>query len=228
VAGDASGGTSVPFRRRRLAGRALAAAAAVGLTVALAQQPVQGAFNGSTTSPGNQVHTATSFCTSPGNQTVLADADSWVDQANATSTSGGAEFYLVVTPQTGAVRRVFVQFPMPTVPPGCEVSGATLRIYAESQTAGRTLGAYRAASAWTEAGLNWSNQPAAVGTPATAVMPNTDQYVTWTVTVLVRELYASGDHGFVVRDQDETGPGAWQQFASRTATDKPQLQVFWS
>jgi hypothetical protein len=58
-------------------------------------------------------------------------------------------------------------------------------------------------------------------------MPNADQYMTWSVTSLVRDLYASGNHGFVVRDQDETGGAAVQQFSSRAATDKPQLQVFW-
>jgi hypothetical protein len=208
-----------------------AAVAAVALTVALAQQPVHGAFNGITNSTGSQAGTATTFCTSPGSATVTADADSFVDQGNQTGVSGGTATFLVVTPQVTAVRRTFVRFPMPTVPNRCRVTTATLRIFAESQTAGRTLGAYRAdptVAAWTEAGLSWANQPAHVGTAATTVMPNSDQYVEWTVTALVREVYSAGNNGFVVRDQDETGSGAWQQFHSRSvATDKPQLYVAW-
>ncbi|WP_168714312.1 DNRLRE domain-containing protein, partial [Streptomyces sp. A1136] len=98
--------------------------------------------------------------------------------------------------------------------------------------AGRTLGAYRAdpnVAAWTEAALNWNNQPAALVPAATAVMPATDQYVSWTVTSQVKDLYTLGNNGFVVRDQDETGTGAWQQFNSRAvATNKPQLYVAWS
>jgi len=42
-------------------------------------------------------------------------------------------------------------------------------------------------------------------------------------------MYSAGSNGFVVRDQDETGPGAWQQFNSRAvATNKPVLVVAWS
>ncbi len=59
-------------------------------------------------------------------------------------------------------------------------------------------------------------------------MPSTDQYVVWSVAALVRNLYATADNGLVVRDQDETGSGAWQQFNSRSvATNKPVLYVAW-
>ncbi len=221
--------------RRRLTRRAQvgAALAAVGLTVVLAQQPVQGAFNGSTDSTGSYASTATSFCTSPDNATVTATADSHVDQGSPPSVGGGTDSYIVVTPQVGSVRRVYVRFdPLPTVPSGCTVTTATLRLFAESQVAGRTLGAYRAdpsVATWTEAALNWNNKPAALGTATTAVMPSSDQYVSWTVTSQVKDLYTLGNNGFVVRDQDETGGGAWQQFNSRSvATNKPQLYVAWS
>jgi hypothetical protein len=209
-----------------------AAAAAVGLTMALAQQPVNGAFTGSSGSTGNQISTATTFCTSPSNATVTATADSYVDQGSPTSVGGGSDSFIVVTGQVGSARRVYVRFdPLPTIPSGCTVSAATLRLFAESEVAGRTLGAYLAdpgVATWTEAGLNWNNKPAALGTAATAVMPATDQYVPWTVTALVKDLYTLGNNGFVVRDQDETGGGAWQQFNSRSvASNKPQLYVAW-
>jgi hypothetical protein len=221
-------------RRSRLTRRVQVAAGlvAVGLVLALAQQPVRGAFNGSTGSTGSQASTATTFCTTPSNATVTAVADSYVDQGSPTSVGGGSDTYLVVNAQAGDARRVYVRFdPMPTIPSGCTVSTATLRLFSESQVAGRTLGAYRAdpsVATWTEAALNWNNKPAALGTAATAVVPNSDQYMSWTVTTLARDIYALGNNGFVVRDQDETGGGAWQQFNSRSvASNKPQLYVAW-
>ena len=216
---------------RRL-GAVAAVVAAVAVTVALAQHPVNGAFTGASGSGGNQVTAAGDFCSSPGNSTLTADGDSYVDQGSPTSTGGGSATYLVVTGQASAVRRMFVRFPaLPTIPAGCTMT-ATLRIFAESQIAGRTLGAYRVdptVAAWTEAALNWNNQPAAVGPAATVVMPSTDQYIDWSVTTLVQSMYSAGSNGFVVRDQDETGGGAWQQFNSRAvATNKPVLVVVWS
>jgi hypothetical protein len=206
--------------------------AAVGLTVVLAQKPVSGAFTGTTGSTGNQASTAATFCAVPSNGTVTATADSVVDQGSPTSAAGGSATFLVVTPQSGAARRIFVRFdPLPSIPSGCTVTTATLQIFAESQVAGRTLGAYRVdpgGTAWTEAGLTWNTQPTALTPAATAVMPNSDQYVSWTVTSQVKDLYSLGNNGFVVRDQDETGGGAWQQFNSRSvASNKPQLYVAW-
>jgi len=209
-----------------------AALTAVGLTVVLAQQPVSGAFTGTTGSTGNQASTAATFCAVPSNGTVTATADSVVDQGSPTSAAGGSATFLVVTGQTGSARRILVRFDsLPPVPSGCTVTTATLQIFAESQVAGRTLGVYRVdpgGTAWTEAGLTWNTQPTALTPAATAVMPNSDQYVSWTVTSQVKDLYALGNNGFVVRDQDETGGGAWQQFNSRSvASNKPQLYVAW-
>ena len=211
----------------------VALAAAAAFTVGLAQRPVQSSFTGSTGDSGNQVTAATDFCSSPGSSTLTADGDSYVDQGSPTSVSGGSATYLVVTPQAASAHRVFVRFPtpLPTIPSGCTMT-ATLRIYAQSPIAGRTLGAYRAdptVAAWTEGALNWNNQPAHLGPAATVLMPSANGYVDWTVTGLVQSMYSAGSNGFVVRDQDETGPGAWQQFNSRAvATNKPVLVIAWN
>jgi len=200
------------------------------LTVALAQESVLAGFVGVTGSSANKVTAAASFCTTPGNETKTATADSFVQQGSPSSVSGGSATYLVVTPQAGAAHRMYLRFDLPNVPARCDVSGATLEVYAESQVAGRTLGAYRVAPTpvWTEATLNWTNKPLGVSPAQTVVMPNTDQYVSWTVTSLVQDMYALGNNGFVVQDQDETGPGAWQQFRSRSMASPPLLKVFWS
>ena len=226
------GRAAATWPRRARRAQVAAVIATVGLVLALAQQPVRGAFNGSTSDAGNQATTASTFCTTPSSATVTATADSFVDQGSATSAGGGDDTYLVVTGQFGSVRRLYVRFdPMPTVPSRCTVTSATLRLFIESQSAGRTLGAYRADPAvatWTEASLNWNNRPTALGTAATAVVPSGDQYMSWTVTALAKDMYSLGNNGFVVRDQDETGGGAWQQFNSRdVASNKPQLTVTW-
>ena len=206
---------------------------AVGLVLALAQQPVRGAFNGSTSATGNQATTASTFCTTPSSGTVTAVADSYVDQGSPTSTGGGSDNFVVVSSQTGSAQRVYVRFsPLPVVPSRCTVATATLRLFAETQVVGRTLGVYAAdpnVAVWTEAGLNWNNKPAALGTAAsTAVMPSGDQYVSWSVTEIAKDMYAGANNGFVVRDENETG-SAWQQFNSRDAfSNKPQLTVTWN
>ena len=204
--------------------------AAVGLTLALAQQPVRGSFTGGADSAGNQVGTATSFC-SAGSTTVNATGDSTVDQALPTSASGGDDYYMIVVTQGPASnRRAFVRFAMPAIPSHCTVTAATLRLYTDGPDAGQTLGVYRAdpaAPLWTETGLTWNNQPAAVGTPATALTVATNGYLSWTVTALVRDLYTGANNGFVVRDQAEGGTGPWQQYFARQAANPPKLAVSW-
>jgi hypothetical protein len=205
-----------------------AALAAVGLTLALAQQPVRGTFTGSTDSTGSQVGTAPCF---PGSATVNALADSTVNQ-NAPNASAGADPYMIVAslgPSNN--RRAFVRFGMPAISPRCSVTAATLRLYTDGADAGRTLGVYQVnplASLWTEAGLTWNNQPGTVGDAATTVTVETNGYLSWPVTGQVRGLYTAGaNNGFLVRDQAENGPGPWQQYFTRLTANPPKLDVSW-
>ena len=119
---------------------------------------------------------------------------------------------------------------MDQVPSGCDVTLATLRLYADGVTAGRTLVVQRAdpaAPLWTEASLSWADQPVAVGAESSAVLTSGSGYKSWTVTDPVRELYAASNNGFVVRDQTEGGAGAWQQFHARHLTYPATLRVVW-
>jgi large repetitive protein len=215
---------------RRL-GAAATVVAAVAVTVALAQHPVNGAFTGVSGSTSNQVTAATNFCTTPGSTTVNATEDSTVDQALPTSASGGDDYYMIVVTQGPAsTRRSFVRFAMPAIPSRCDVTSATLRLYTDGADAGQTLGVYRAdpaAPLWTEAGLTWNNQPAGVGTPATTVTVATMGYLSWTVTTLVRDLYTGANNGFVIRDQAENGSGPWQQYFARQTPNPPKLDITW-
>jgi hypothetical protein len=225
---EAHGGHASSIRPRWVRrAQAAAVAAAVVLVPTLAQQPVRGAFNGSTSTTGSQVGTATCF---PGSATVNAVADSTVNQAAPNSVAGGDDYMIVASLGPANNRRTFVRFGLPTIPAGCTVTAATLRLYTDGADAGQTLGVYRAnplAALWTEAGLTWNNQPAVAGTPATTLSVATNGYLSWPVTTLVRDLYAGANNGFMIRDQAENGNGPWQQYFARHKANPPKLDVSW-
>jgi parallel beta-helix repeat protein len=154
--------------------------------------------------------------------TVTASADTWVDQSSP-SQNKGTDSALKVRAKSGGVLRTLVGFSLPTVPTGCVLDSATLRLNAGSGTGGRTLQAYAAAAAWTEGGATWANQPATSGTPATTSSGN--GWRDWAVVSQVRSMYTAGSsHGFLIRDSAEGGDSE-QSFHSREdgAVTAPQL-----
>ena len=220
-------------RLRRPGGRTLVAIVAVGLTVALAQQPVQGTFTGSSTSTGNQVSAAAEFCATPGSASLNAVADTWANESSNSSTQGGDDYYNQVQSKSGADHRLFIRFSTLTpIPVGCALSSATLRLYTDTQDAGRTLDVYRADPAvtpWTETSLSWLTQPAAVDNPASAVTVSANGYLSWNVTPLVRILYTTTNNGFVVRDRyEDDGTGYSQSYIHRLGGTPPKLDLVWN
>ena len=114
---------------------------------------------------------------------------------------------------------------LPTIPAGCDVVTATLRLYASSYKDGRTLQAVPLATAWTENLVTWGNQPATSGTAATTT--SGFDYREWTVTSQVQAMYTPGaNHGFLIRDASENDGGFDQAFHSREkGTDNPPQLV---
>src|SRR5918997_1865037 len=90
---SASDNEDVRGPMRGPAGRVLVAAAAVALTVALAQQPVLGAFTAVAGSTGNTVGAAAQFCATPSSTSLNAVADSWATESVPASTQGGDDYY---------------------------------------------------------------------------------------------------------------------------------------
>jgi hypothetical protein len=168
---------------------------------------------------------AATGCTDPGTVTVTATADSWVDEASPTSTAGATDVDLRVRSRsTNEDRRTLVWFPLPTVPDGCSVTSATLRLYQNTSAGTRTIQAWRLASSWTESGVNWNNQPAMAGTAATST--NGSGWRTWTVTTMVEELYSIANHGFLLKDSsEESGTGYEQRYDSREDVNDPELLI---
>jgi hypothetical protein len=131
-----------------------------------------------------------------------------------------------VRSKSGDDSRALLRFPLPPIPAGCEVIAATLRLYAGGGTEGRTLQAWRLASTWSESGVTWANQPATTGAPVAT--PSGTGARAWSVTSLVSQMYADGNHGFLIRDAVEGEPqGAEQSFHSREKApdNPPRLEV---
>ncbi len=150
-------------------------------------------------------------CVSPGNQTVVTNKDSYISQA-APSENKGTDSNLFVTSKSGSQnQRSLVGFTLPTLPSGCVVTSATLRVFNNSPSSGSTIQAIRITGSWTETGVTWSNQPATTGTAATSVTGSSSAYQSWTVTTQVQEMYTNGHNSFLLRDATENSASERKQ-----------------
>lgn len=176
------------------------------------------AFSATTANPANTFEAAASFC---GTRTLIATADAWV-VTNPGGQNNGADTSLFVAsrPQN---RRTFVSFDLPAIPAGCALTSATLRLHATSAEGLRTILAYRASAAWAEGGLTWNSQPGTSGAPSSG--SSGTGWREWAVLQQVQDMYALGNHGFMLRDETEGagGGGFTQVYDSREGGDAPTL-----
>jgi hypothetical protein len=155
--------------------------------------------------------------------TLSASADAWIDQ-NSASNNYGSDSILKVQAKDGNSFRALVQFSLPSLPSGCVVQSATLRLYAASSAGGRTLEAWQLGAVWAENDVNWSNQPATTGSAATTGSGN--GYREWNVTTIVQSMYSSANNGFLIKDASEGGGGSEQQLHSREKGENiPQIVI---
>jgi hypothetical protein len=161
-------------------------------------------------------------CQNPGTVTLTANRDSYVSQSSPSQNFGIASDLFAESKSGNQNRRTLVGFNLPSVPTGCTVVGATLRLFSTAAVSGRTLDAYRAAGVWTETGVTWNNQPATAGAAASATSGT--GWRAWAATSQVLEMYSGTNHGFLIRDRTENAaPSAEQKFDSRENTNRPQL-----
>jgi hypothetical protein len=218
--------------RRRLVrfGRRLAAlGAAAALTVALAQSTTTAAFTAQTGN-GNTVSTATTFCTSPGSDTAVAGEDSSTNGTPGNTTNTNAGGNLSVGTSTAGDGYGYIRFTdMDPVPSRCRILSATLTLYATTSQAA-AMQVQRAASSWSQTSLNWSNQPAAAGTPFLFTVPGGAGQQVLTVTQLVQDIYNGSNYGFLVRDQASliaTRYQIYSSFENGTVANRPKLSFSW-
>ncbi len=152
--------------------------------------------------------------------TVNANSDAWLEQNSPGNNKGSDSILKVKAQGSNDNFRALVNFAFPALPNGCVVQSATLRIFAASATGGRTIQAFRLGSSWSEGGVTWSNQPGTAGGPAST--SSGTGYRQWNVTSQVQGMYDSGSMtGFLVRDSNESGGGAEQQFHAREKGESP-------
>ncbi len=202
---------------------------AAGLMVALALGGVElslAAFSDQKANPGNTFTAAASFCSNPGDQTVKANRDAYVDQNVPGSNFGGVNDLFVRSQNNSRNKRSFVGFNLPATPSGCSVTAAKLRLYAISAASGRTIQVARASGAWVEGTITWTNQPGEAGTAVTLASGSGAGWREWTggnMTTLVEQLYSGTNNGLVVRDQTEGTPGNQEQrYQARERTPDAQ------
>ena len=161
-------------------------------------------------------------------QTLIATADAWIDQKSPTSNKGTDSTLKVQSKSGNNNFRAFVKFGAPTVPAGCVVDTATLRLWNDAPKSGRTIQAIGVTAAWTEGGVTWNNQPAALGSTATVPSGSAKGWREWTVTQHVAAMVAGSSHeGFLIKDATENQTSNEQQFFGREkgGADRPQLVV---
>ena len=174
-------------------------------------------------SPATHTWSVAAACTGS-TVTVGAAADSWILQDSANTNYGTDSALKVNSKGPNQNSRALVRFNMPTIPAGCLLTSAKLRMYSGSYKTGRTLQALRIDASWTESAVRWNNQPAPAGTAATVASGS--GYREWTVTSIVQTQYSTTNNGFLIRDAAENNGGMEQVFNSREkGTDNPPRLV---
>jgi hypothetical protein len=166
-------------------------------------------------------------CSAPGATVVRSDADTWVDETQPAANFGDRGTMTLRSRKQGQTQengRALVRFPLPTVPSGCSVTAASMRLGALTSAAGRTLQAFRAAAVWDEATVTWSTQPATTGVATTAP---SGENPTFDVLTQVQAMYAGTNTGFLVRESAEGagGDGHTQWFGAREGAPRLVLTL---
>jgi hypothetical protein len=169
--------------------------------------------------------------------TLSAAADSYVNKL-LSGTNFGTGTSLLVSPDSTTTERAFLRFDLascsPAIPAGAIVQSASLRLtVAVLTTATRTIDLRSTTAAWTEAGVTWTNQPAAAAsvTASTSVPVGTTAgtVVTWSATSDVQSFVtgASSNLGWRLSDSAEgVALGPILTLGSReAASGQPQLVV---
>lgn len=195
------------------------------LLIALGTHSSGAVFTAQSSNPDNTFSAALDFCMDGGTQTLSANKDSYVDEALAGLNFGTSANSLVQSLLNGN-KRTLIGFELPAIPDRCQLTGATLRLYATGVNTSRTIDVLRANAPWTEGGVTWNTRPAGTGSAVSAAATNA--WVSWNVKDHVSAMYAGANNGFVVRDSAEGATLAkLQTYASRETLlgHPPELEL---
>ncbi|MCB1026911.1 MAG: S24/S26 family peptidase [Microthrixaceae bacterium] len=200
-----------------------AATSMIGATliiVPLHAAPANAAFSDTTANGGQNFTAATTFC--PGTVILTPTADAAVLKEDPNDTHG-ALTWLGVRGDAIYDERSYLRFPLPSVPSGCNVLSAELKLTTNEYLAGRTHRVRLAAAGWNEATITWNNQPGITG--PTVSRPSTATTQTWDVTPHIAASSPTNNGLVVVDSAESTGNFDWQEYRSRESATPPELTV---
>ena len=174
------------------------------------------------------------------NVTLTPTADGWIDEVNPVenylfdqelevrSEATGNPEAVPPEPVVGQNARTLIRFPVPGDANDCVLESATLRLFADGMTEGRTLHAIPLAEPFRESTLTWTSQPDTLDAGPAATSAG-EGYREWDVKAHVEAMLESGvSHGWQIRDAHESDQenGGDQSFASReTPQDPPEISL---
>ena len=159
--------------------------------------------------------------------------DTYMYQSNPT-TNYGSENKFQVNQNIGYRQRSLVKFDLSSIPPGVQITSATLKLYLQYTSAqGRTYCVYRLTQSWTETGANWlrydgTNPWSSYGGDYTEVggacstVPSVNNWMSWVVTDIVKAWIEGSEpnHGFLIKDSAE-GPDEQNYMSQFSSREKP-------
>jgi hypothetical protein len=156
--------------------------------------------------------------TSAAVSTLEANADSFVLSTNVRANKGTAASLKI----RNGTKVAYVRFDVPALPPGEQVGGVTLRLYATPSNC--PLEVLRAANdAWGERTITWGNQPGSLGSIVTGAAWTTKGYRDLDVTSAIQ---GAGPVSFVLRHAAGCAASSDVGINSREASaNRPQLVV---
>ena len=115
------------------------------------------------------------------------------------------------SPPGTQVWRGLVQFDLSPIPTGAIVSSAILTLYAGSSSSPPLIhGLHRITTSWLQSAVKWNNQPPFLASPsATTSVSGGQGPRAFDVSADVQNFVnvCAADHGWLIRNQTETGPG---------------------
>lgn len=145
-----------------------------------------------------------------------------------------------------AVKRIFIEFNLDTIPENAEIISALLSLYFnpldnteptfDTHNGFNDMYIQRVMAHWDEDSINWNNQPAFTNLNTVEVSRSdspTQDYIDIDISDLVTDIINSyeGNNGFMIKMQNETDPYRNVLFASSDNIDEtlhPQLQIYYN